>query len=42
MLKWPRREVFRALTRLHEATIKDFDTIAHLRTQVIDVYNETV
>ena len=37
-----RREVFRALTRLREATTKEFDTIAHLGSQAIDSYNETV
>ncbi|CAK0873857.1 unnamed protein product [Prorocentrum cordatum] len=37
-----KRAVFRALTRLRAATIKDteFDTIARLETQAIDAYND--
>ena len=31
-----KRVVFRALTRLHVAAIKEFDTIARLETQAID------
>merc|ERR1719191_1682716 len=31
-----KRAVFRALTRLRAATIKEFDTIARLETQAID------
>ena len=34
-----KRAVFRALTRLRAATIKEFDTIARLETQAIDAYN---
>jgi hypothetical protein len=33
-----KRAVFRALTRLRAATIKEFDTIARLETQAIDAY----
>ena len=33
-----KRTVFRALTRLRAATIKEFDTIARLETQAIDAY----
>jgi hypothetical protein len=35
-----KRAVFRALTRLRAATIKEFDTIARLETQAIDAYND--
>merc|ERR1719223_2422543 len=35
-----KRAVFRALTRLRAAEIKEFDTIARLETQVIDGYND--
>jgi chromosome segregation ATPase len=35
-----KRTVFRALTRLRAATIKEFDTIARLETQAIDEYND--
>merc|ERR1711939_81743 len=35
-----KRAVFRALTRLRAATIKEFDTIARLETQAIDEYND--
>jgi len=35
-----KRVVFRALTRLRAATIKEFDTIARLETQAIDAYND--
>merc|ERR1719352_590372 len=35
-----KRAVFRALTRLRVATIKEFDTIARLETQAIDAYND--
>merc|ERR1712194_689056 len=35
-----KRAVFRALTRLRAATIKEFDTIARLETQAIDSYND--
>jgi hypothetical protein len=35
-----KRAVFRALTRLRSATIKEFDTIARLETQAIDAYND--
>mmetsp|Transcript_40071 Transcript_40071/g.95722 ORF Transcript_40071/g.95722 Transcript_40071/m.95722 type:complete len:138 (-) Transcript_40071:55-468(-) len=35
-----KRAVFRALTRLRAATIKEFDTIARLETQSIDAYND--
>jgi len=35
-----KRTVFRALTRLRAATIKEFDTIARLETQAIDAYND--
>jgi len=35
-----KRAVFRALTRLRAATIKEFDTIARLDTQAIDAYND--
>merc|ERR1712028_25466 len=35
-----KRAVFRALTRLRAATIKEFDTIARLETQAIDGYND--
>ena len=35
-----KRTLFRALTRLRAATIKEFDTIARLETQVIDAYND--
>eukprot|EP00386_Alphamonas_edax_P006645 GDKI01021460.1.p1 GENE.GDKI01021460.1~~GDKI01021460.1.p1 ORF type:complete len:195 (-),score=78.61 GDKI01021460.1:346-930(-) len=35
-----KRAVFRALTRLRAATIKEFDTIARLQTQSIDQYND--
>ncbi|CEM36283.1 unnamed protein product [Vitrella brassicaformis CCMP3155] len=35
-----KRAVFRALTRLRAATIKEFDTIARLQTQSIDAYND--
>ena len=33
-----KRAVFRALTRLRAAEIKEFDTIARLETQAIDAY----
>ena len=32
--------IFRALTRLHAATIKEFDAIAPLEAQAIDAYND--
>ena len=32
--------MFRALTRLRAAAIKEFDTIARLETQAIDAYND--
>uniref|UniRef100_A0A0G4GM35 RxLR effector protein n=1 Tax=Chromera velia CCMP2878 TaxID=1169474 RepID=A0A0G4GM35_9ALVE len=35
-----KRAVFRALTRLRAATIKEFDSIARLQTQMIDAYND--
>jgi hypothetical protein len=35
-----KRAVFRALTRLRAATIKEFDTIARLETQALDAYND--
>jgi len=35
-----KRSVFRALTRLRAAEIKEFDTIARLETQSIDEYND--
>merc|ERR1719482_2153652 len=35
-----KRAVFRALTRLRAAAIKEFDTIARLETRAIDVYND--
>merc|ERR1719456_737476 len=35
-----KRAVFRALTRLRAATIKELDTIARLETQAIDAYND--
>jgi len=35
-----KRSVFRALTRLRAASIKEFDTIARLETQSIDEYND--
>jgi len=35
-----KRSVFRSLTRLRAATIKEFDTIARLETQAIDAYND--
>jgi hypothetical protein len=35
-----KRSVFRALTRLRAAAIKEFDTIARLETQAIDAYND--
>merc|ERR1719361_2398399 len=35
-----KRVVFRALTRLRAAQIKEFDTIARLETQAIDEYND--
>merc|ERR1712138_65755 len=35
-----KRAVFRALTRLRAATIKEFDTIARLETQAIDAYTD--
>ena len=35
-----KRAVFRALTRLRAASIKEFDTIARLETQAIDSYND--
>mmetsp|Transcript_123215 Transcript_123215/g.275194 ORF Transcript_123215/g.275194 Transcript_123215/m.275194 type:complete len:131 (-) Transcript_123215:62-454(-) len=35
-----KRAVFRALTRLRAAEIKEFDTIARLETQAIDAYND--
>merc|ERR1719375_279906 len=35
-----KRAVFRALTRLRAASIKEFDTIARLETQAIDGYND--
>merc|ERR1719352_1942088 len=35
-----KRSVFRALTRLRAAEIKEFDTIARLETQAIDAYND--
>jgi hypothetical protein len=35
-----KRSVFRALTRLRAASIKEFDTIARLETQAFDEYND--
>lgn len=35
-----KRAVFRALTRLRAASIKEFDTIGRLETQAIDAYND--
>merc|ERR1719474_777328 len=35
-----KRAMFRALTRLRAATIKEFDTIARLETQANDAYND--
>ena len=35
-----KRSVFRSLTRLRAATIKEFDTIARLQTQALDAYND--
>mmetsp|Transcript_54942 Transcript_54942/g.101694 ORF Transcript_54942/g.101694 Transcript_54942/m.101694 type:complete len:203 (-) Transcript_54942:144-752(-) len=35
-----KRSVFRSLTRLRAAQIKEFDTIARLETQAIDEYND--
>ena len=35
-----KRAVFRSLTRLRAAEIKEFDTIARLETQSIDEYND--
>merc|ERR1719497_148317 len=35
-----KRAVFRALTRLRAAQIKEFGTIARLETQAIDAYND--
>jgi len=35
-----KRSVFRTLTRLRAAVIKEFDTIARLETQAIDAYND--
>ena len=35
-----KRAVFRALTHLCAATIKEFETIASLETQAIDAYND--
>lgn len=35
-----KRAVFRALTRLRAASVKEFDTIARLETQAIDSYND--
>jgi len=35
-----KRSVFRALTRLRAAAIKEFDTIARMETQAIDAYND--
>merc|ERR1719205_428592 len=35
-----KRVVFRALTRLRAAQIKEFDTISRLETQAIDAYND--
>mmetsp|Transcript_1879 Transcript_1879/g.4780 ORF Transcript_1879/g.4780 Transcript_1879/m.4780 type:complete len:148 (-) Transcript_1879:41-484(-) len=35
-----KRAVFRSLTRLRAAEIKEFDTIARLETQAIDGYND--
>merc|ERR1719494_726658 len=35
-----KRSVFRALTRLRAAAIKEFDTIARLEPQAIDAYND--
>jgi len=35
-----KRAVFRSLTRLRAASIKEFDTIARLETQSIDEYND--
>ena len=35
-----KRAVFRALTRLRAATIKEFDIIARLETHAIDDYND--
>eukprot|EP00933_Yihiella_yeosuensis_P020667 TRINITY_DN16519_c0_g1_i1.p1 TRINITY_DN16519_c0_g1~~TRINITY_DN16519_c0_g1_i1.p1 ORF type:complete len:190 (-),score=27.30 TRINITY_DN16519_c0_g1_i1:79-648(-) len=35
-----KRSVFRSITRLRAATIKEFDTIARLETQSIDAYND--
>ena len=36
-----KRAVFRALTRLRAATIREFEMIAGLETQAIDAYNDT-
>ena len=36
------RAVFRALTRLRAATIKEFYTIGRLETQAIDAYNDAL
>jgi len=35
-----KRSIFRSLTRLRAAEIKEFDTIARLETQAIDEYND--
>lgn len=35
-----KRSVFRSLTRLRAAEIKEFDTIARMETQAIDEYND--
>ena len=35
-----KRSVFRSLTRLRAAEIKEFDTIARMETQAIDNYND--
>jgi len=35
-----KRSVFRSLTRLRAATVKEYDTIARLETQAIDAYND--
>jgi len=35
-----KRSVFRSLTRLRAASIKEHDTIARLETQAIDAYND--
>jgi hypothetical protein len=35
-----KRSIFRSLTRLRAAEIKEFDTIARLQTQAIDEYND--